>query len=382
MALAWTWWGVPGVLALVSAWVAAGVAVRVAPHRMLNRRLALLLALEGLWAGSSFGFVFFLHEPDLVPVLATVGAASVVALPYQYFAFLAIALKTPLLAPFRSVWGRILLDGLSVASVVVVLARPDWFLQDVYSPGWAPWNFHYSTLALRAIQFYGIASLMAVGAVLHSLSKSPKGTVFRERALWLVAAFAVKDLYLGLMHLLVTVLRPIPFWGDVIYNPGQGVVMGIYVVVLAYAVLRAQLFDIDLKLRLALQQGTVGALIAGVFLVASELLERFFAVDGVALGVFLALLVAFLLKPMQALAQRAANKVVPGIQATPEYLDGRRLAVYRAALEGAFEDGEITTKERSILTALREQLGIDEHEAESLERSMKRSCENSSAAPA
>lgn len=28
MGLAWTWWGVPGVLALVSAWVAAGVALR------------------------------------------------------------------------------------------------------------------------------------------------------------------------------------------------------------------------------------------------------------------------------------------------------------------------------------------------------------------
>lgn len=367
IALTWTWWGVPGVLAFLAAWAAAATALRIAPNRTLNRRLALLLLLEGIWAGAAFGFVFFLGEPSLVPVLSTLGAAAVVALPYQYVAFLSVALKTPILDPFRSRWGKWVLDGLSVISIAVVLARPSWFLQDVYSPGWAAWNFHYSPLAQRAIQVYGVASLIAAAAVVHSLMGAPKGTVFRERALWLVAAFAVKDIYLGAIHLLVTVLRPVPFWGDVIYNPGQGTVMGLYVVVLAYGVLRAQLFDIDLKLRFALQQGTVGALIAGTFLVASEVLERLLPVDGVALGVLLALIVALLLKPMQGVAQRALNRVVPAVQATPEYLGRRKLTVYRAALEGAFEDGEITKKEWAILSTLREQLGIGESEAAALE---------------
>jgi uncharacterized membrane protein YebE (DUF533 family) len=58
---------------------------------------------------------------------------------------------------------------------------------------------------------------------------------------------------------------------------------------------------------------------------------------------------------------------VPDVQATPEYLERRKLSVYRAALEGACEDGEITSKERSILRTLREQLGIDEREAAELE---------------
>ena len=369
MALTWTWWGVPGALAFLAAWVAAGVALRTAPNRALNRRLALLLVLEGLWAGAAFGFVFFLRDPGLVPVLATLGAAAAVALPYQYVSFLAVALRTPLLAPFRSRRSRVLLDGLSVVSVGVVLSRPAWFVLDVYSPGWAEWNFHYTTLTFRAIQLYGIGSLLAIVAVLHALRQAPKGTAFRERALWLVAAFAVKDVYLGSIHLLVPVLRQVPFWGDVIYNPGQGAVIGFYVVVLAYGVLRAQLFDIDLKLRFALQQGTVGAMIAGSFLVASEILERLFPVDGMALGVLLAFLVAILLKPMQALAHRTANHLVPGIQATPEYIDQRKLTVYRAALEGAYEDGEVTSKERSILRTLREQLGIDEREAAELEGS-------------
>ena len=101
-------------LAFLAAWAAAGVALRIAPHRALNRRLALLLLLEGLWAGAAFGLVFFLRDPDLVPVLATLGAAAVVALPYQYVAFLAVSLKTPLLAPFRSRRSRMLLDGLSI----------------------------------------------------------------------------------------------------------------------------------------------------------------------------------------------------------------------------------------------------------------------------
>jgi len=48
---------VPGALAFLSAWAAAGIALRIAPHRTLNRRLALLLLLEGLWAGAAYRFL-------------------------------------------------------------------------------------------------------------------------------------------------------------------------------------------------------------------------------------------------------------------------------------------------------------------------------------
>jgi len=48
----------------------------------------------------------------------------------------------------------------------------------------------------------------------------------------------------------------------------------------------------------------------------------------------------------------------------------RRLEVYRAALEGAFEDGHITDKERSILDHLRDSLGISQVEAVALEKEL------------
>lgn len=64
------------------------------------------------------------------------------------------------------------------------------------------------------------------------------------------------------------------------------------------------------------------------------------------------------------------NRLMHSVQNTPEYLDVRRLEVYRAALEGAFEDGLITDKERSILDHLRDSLGIPQVEAVALEKEL------------
>jgi hypothetical protein len=49
MGLAFSWWGVPGVLALVAGVTAAVLALRTAPNRSINRRLAVVLTLDGLF---------------------------------------------------------------------------------------------------------------------------------------------------------------------------------------------------------------------------------------------------------------------------------------------------------------------------------------------
>ena len=59
-----------------------------------------------------------------------------------------------------------------------------------------------------------------------------------------------------------------------------------------------------------------------------------------------------------------------GVRDTPDYLQSRKHEVYRATLEGALEDGAITTRERKILDRLREQLEIPVAVAERLEQEM------------
>ncbi len=163
-------------------------------------------------------------------------------------------------------------------------------------------------------------------------------------------------------------LRPIPLWGDLIYNLAPGIWNVLYVALTAYGVLRVQLFDLDLKLKFALRQSTVGAAIAGAFFLGSELLEGLVPVEGTILGLLSAGVIVALLKPVQAVAERFAGRIMTGVSDHPSYLEGQKHQVYRAALEGALEDGSISDRERSILDRLRDQLGIDSEIARTLER--------------
>ena len=77
------------------------------------------------------------------------------------------------------------------------------------------------------------------------------------------------------------------------------------------------------------------------------------------------------LKPVQRFAEGVANRLMGGVQDTPEYLRARKHQVYRAALEGAVADGVISVRERSILRRLQQELGISEREAARAERDVR-----------
>lgn len=366
MGLTWTPWALPGLLAIPAAWTAAIVVFRTAPHRSLNRRLAFLLLLEGCWIG---GTAFFLVEdPSLAFALATVAMAAMSALPFQYLAFLGVALDTPLVAPFRS---RIAFWILALGSAGVatwVLLSPSTFAGELYSPSWATWNFYFRPAGQRAAQVVGAVSLFGLAAAVHAYRRARPGTAARIRARWFAIAFGLWDAYTGTTLVLYGVLRDLPFWGDFIYNPGQTTIYLIFVLLLAYGVLHTQLFDIDLKLKLALRQSTVGAFFAVAFFVGSEVLERFIPVDGVVLGLLVSGAIVLALRPIQRFAEGVSNHLMGGVLETQEYLRDRKHLVYRAALEGAVEDETVTRRERAILDRLREELGIPDAVARKLER--------------
>lgn len=366
--MTWTWWAVPGTLVFLVSWVAAAVALRTAPDRSLNRRLAVLLGLEGVFAAGAFGLLFLFERPAPVTALATAGTAAMVALPFQYLSFLGVSLETPLVAPFRSRAAFWLLGLASLAAASAVLLAPGTFITELYPPGWAPWNFQFHEPGQRGAQLHGLAYLFGLVAAVSAWFRAPPGSAARNRAKWFAIAFGVRDASVGLFQILYPVVRPLPFWGDFIYNPGQAIVYLAYVSLLTYAVLRMQLFDIDLKLRFAIQHSTVGAMIAGAFLIGSEVLERFVPVEGTILGVGAALLIVVALRPVQGFAERLAGGIMPGVEDTAAYLEARKLEVYRAAVEGAIQDGRVTDAERAILDRLRQQLAIAPDDADALER--------------
>lgn len=372
MTFFWTWWGVPGTVAMVAAWICAFVALRTDPRRSLNRSLSVVLILEGTITGGIMGLLFFFENPSIVFALATIGTAAFIALCFQYLSFLGLALDTPLVALFRTRIVIVLLGLASVFSAVFVFVNPDRFISDLYDPGWAPWNFQYVDLGLRMVQLQGFVMLFGLFAAITAFIRTTKGTVARSKAKWFIIAFGFRDIYLGVMQLLYPVLRPVPFWGDLVYNTGSAFAFFIYFQLLAYAVLRFQLFEIDLKLKFALQQSTVGAIIVGGFVVGSEALELLVPVDGPLPSFIVAIVILALLRPIQRLALGMANGLMRNVQDSPEYKDRRKVALYRAALEEIFLDGdcEISRKERRILDRLRMNLQIAASDALLLEREL------------
>jgi len=319
--------------------------------------------------GSS-GSLFFFDNPTMVTALATVGTAAMVALPFAYLSFLAVSLDTPLVAPFRSRAARVLLVLASTVAAIYVLANPHLFFSELYRPGWAPWNFQYAELGQLGAQLQGIVYLFGLVAAVTVYIRARKGSVARNRAKWYAIAFGFRDVFVGITQILYPIFRPVPFWGDFIYNPGTALAFSAYILLLAYAVLRFQLFDIDLKVKFVLQQSTVGALVIGGFIVGSEVLESFVPVSGTVLNIIVAIAILVMLRPMQLLALRMTNGLMRSVQNTPEYLGVRRLVVYRAALEEVVEDGLVTDKERRILNHLRDDLGISPGEAVALEKEL------------
>ena len=317
------------------------------------------------------GFLFFFENPSIVIALVTLGSVAMVVLPFQYLSFLAVALDSPLVKPFRSRSATVLLGVLSVLAAMLVIAKPESFFSQLYSPGWAPWNFQLVDLGQRALQWLGAVYLFGFIVALTAFFGARRGSAARNSAMWFAIAFGVRDAYVGLVQLLYPILRPIEFWGEFVYNVSHAIAYSVYILLLAYAVLRSQLFDIDLKVKFALQHSTVVALIAGIFIISSEVLETFISVSSTALSVFIAVAILVVLKPLHRVALGMSDRLMKNVQDTPEYLDARRLEVYRATMEEVVENGVITEKERKVLDHLRENLGISETDALALEHALK-----------
>lgn len=135
-----------------------------------------------------------------------------------------------------------------------------------------------------------------------------------------------------------------------------------------YALLRHTLFDLDLRLRWTIQQGTIASVFLAVFFVVSAgasefLIDQFgYTMGAVAVG-----LMFFVMRPVQAFAERVAKQAVPQGKPLDDLLLAERLGLYRDQVELAWQDGTIGTKERSILRNLRDRLNIDLADAARIE---------------
>lgn len=138
---------------------------------------------------------------------------------------------------------------------------------------------------------------------------------------------------------------------------------------IAYGILRAQLFDIDLRIRWTIKQSTLAAVVVTIIFLAPEGADRLLSAEiGNFAGLLAAAIVVFFLAPLQRLAEHVASVAMPNTQSTPEYAAFRKMQVYEAVIAEAQQDGGISAKERALLNRLRDSLGVSASDADAIER--------------
>lgn len=141
---------------------------------------------------------------------------------------------------------------------------------------------------------------------------------------------------------------------------------------LGYALLKNHIFGIDRGLKLALKGTTMGGIVLAAFFTTSQLAEGFLTDRyGLLYGSLAVGIVFVFLAPIERVAERAARRVMPGVETGSDYEVFRKMEIYRGTLEAMLVDGHVTQKERGALDALATRLGIAASDSAALERDVR-----------
>jgi hypothetical protein len=359
--------GFLALVAVTACWALAVVLYRVGTSGSTARKLALLLVVEGITLIST-GYIDLFLTPavrshHLYPVwfraeeiVHTFGDCAMLAL---YPPFLAVALHTRMTRPFAGKQMRIGLALASLALFVTVLS--------------SPLQYGATLLYLALSLLFGFALVASI----HAWYVAAPG-IARTRARVFALAFGFRDVCWGFIYGAAIWLISIGQY-QVVDPEAGGLVYVIYalgtlvaVPLIAYGILRTQLFDIDLRIRWTIRQSTLAAAVVSIMFLLSEGADRLLSAElGNTAGLLAAALVVFFLAPLQRFAERVAGIAMPNTQNTPEYAAFRKLQVYEAAVAEALQEGGISKKEHALLDRLRDSLGISPTDAETLERELQ-----------
>lgn len=149
----------------------------------------------------------------------------------------------------------------------------------------------------------------------------------------------------------------------------DGVFALVLAALVAYAMLRHQLFDLDVKVKWTISKGTVAAIFLAVFFVVANVAQNVLGQRmGLVLGGAASGMLFFALAPLQRVAERIADTALPGVKSPGDMTPEDRRQAYREAARQAWSDGAMSRDERAMLDRLRETLRLPEAEAHRIER--------------
>jgi hypothetical protein len=355
--VSWTPLFVLGVFAFTLAVYAATVLFRAAPDRKINRRLPPILLIEGLLALGA-GVEVLVNSPSAVepnPDFAWIGQAIgilLVPLPLLYLRFLG-TLETPIVRWLRRPGvDRTLLVFLPLGLVAEGIRRT---------------RFAVAADAIGGVFILGgfiVISIYGIVASVSAWRRAAAGSVARDRARAFAYAFVARDLlWLSLFvgqPIVDSVFHEQYLSNIVLAGVIAPVTVIVYVPLIAYGVLRAQLFDIDLKVKLGISRTTAVTIALLVIFACAKVSELYLSKEyGWVAGGIAAGLMLFISPRLNRFGDKVASKALPSVQPTSSYVSFKKLEVYRAAVESAYEEaGTITLLERKILDRLRTKLNL------------------------
>ncbi len=363
----------PALLALAIEWTLAALVFFPRPHQVQNRRLAVLLFVEGARLGAGLGILYLVTKPDVAYGVQAISSVSGTILPLLYLRFLA-TIDTPLVGFLRHRATDVVIAALAAGAVVVMVVDPQFFIIRMRPVSYAPWDCECGPYTEPLWTIGGVISLFGLVAAFHAWRISQQGTTNRARSASFALAFGTRDALLSPLFIVFPIFYGFDQFGrtyawDLVWILGNALVSLLFSLLIAYGILRTQLFDIDLRIKIALRQGTLVAIFLVVFFVVGEGSQSIIANEtgstAVAIAITAGLL--FALAPLQRLAERLSDAAMPAVKNTPEYLQYRKFEVYRAAFEGVAGDREVTSRERTILERLRAELRITPADARSIE---------------
>lgn len=370
-------WAVIPFLATLASWGVAVAVLRWAPGQRVSRRLAVLLLVEGTAVlTTELGLPLLLVDNESTATLISLGhAAADLLVLVLYLPFLGAALDVPLVRAFRSRAAGTAFGVLGLVGLLAIAMFPSAFVSEAIRvpPGepvrWLfEWGPMWQVLALGLVTMYTVG----VGASVSAL-RTAHSELARRRARVFLLAFGTRDVIWGGIYLIASfAVNSITLGRFVWLVQAYAGSLLVYSVLVGYGILTVQLLDIDLKVRWTIKQGTVAAAFVAVFFLVSEGSAAFLSSSfGNVLGLLASSLLVFALAPLQRAAERVADVAMPGVRDTPEYASYRKLQVYAAALDSAYQEGGVSDRERTMLESIAASLGLHAADAERLERDIR-----------
>jgi hypothetical protein len=367
--LTWTPWALPGLAVLFLGLALAYFIYKSRPDRTQNRLLALQIVCEAVAVGFIAGAGWVFTDARLVAALGLFSMFVVWPKLWTYYSFLA-TLDTPLARPLQT---RGVLRGLLVLTLVAgstVLIRPEWYGGGAHF--WPAVGALNMAPGSAFIPIFWMWALMWIVGLSFSISalRQARTQLRREQARAYLIAFGFRDVCFLLLAVMFTVVPPsfkYFHWAFMLFPA----VWLVYYPLVAWGILKHQLFDIELRIKRGVQRSVMAAAIASGFFVATHTLEQFINVNNFMLGLVAAGFVTVAFQPLQRMAEKLANQLMPGVDTSESYLTERKHEVYRNAIEAAMQDGAVMERERAIFTKLQEALGVEASEAMRIEADVR-----------